>query len=143
MKRRRRRGDAAGFTLLEVLIALLLGMIGLLGTVAVQQTVISATQNANDSAIALRLATQTVEEFNVRTSTAHFAPVATGAWSAMEFLDANGRRFDAPTPAARWTRQWRVVDLGVGLPYNISVQAGYNMDSSAPKLVRLDIERRK
>lgn len=143
MKRRRRRGDAGGFTLLEVLIALLLGMIGLLGTVAVQQTVINATQNANDAAIALRLATQTVEEFNVRTTVAHFTPVATGAWSAMEFLDANGRRFGAATPAARWTRQWRVVDLGVGLPYNISVQVGYNMDSSAPKLVRLDIERRK
>ena len=108
---------------------MLLGMVGLLGTIAVQQTVINATQNANDAAIALRLATQTAEEFNIRITAAHFAPVATGAWSTPEFLDSGGRRADAASASARWTRQFRVTDLGVGLPYNISVQVSYNIDS--------------
>jgi len=45
--------------------ALLIGMIGLLGTVAVQQTVLRATASANDAQIANRLATQRMEQFSV------------------------------------------------------------------------------
>jgi hypothetical protein len=37
----------------------------------------------------------------------------------------------------------RVTDLGVGLPYNLSVEVAYALDSGNPKIVRLDQERRK
>ncbi len=55
-----------GFTLIEVMVAMLIGSIGLLGTIAVQQAIISATKNANDSTIAMRLATQKIDEFGTR-----------------------------------------------------------------------------
>ena len=54
----------SGFTLIEVMVAMLLGAIGLLGTLAVQQAVIGASKMANDAAIALRLASQKLEEFS-------------------------------------------------------------------------------
>jgi prepilin-type N-terminal cleavage/methylation domain-containing protein len=57
-----------GFTLLEVLIAMLIGTIGLLGTVAVQQAIINSSKNANDAAVAMRLATQKVEQLNSRST---------------------------------------------------------------------------
>lgn len=147
VRRRRRRAAQDGFTLLEVLIALLLGMIGLLGTIAVQQTVLSATQNANDGAVALQLATQQMEQFSVRRTTAQaddqLAPIADGLWTAPRFLDANGRVSANPTPAARWSRRFRVTNTGQFMPYNISVEVTYNLDSGNAKTVRLDVERRK
>jgi prepilin-type N-terminal cleavage/methylation domain-containing protein len=51
-----------GFTLVEVMVSMLIGTIGLLGTIAVQQTIISASKNANDAAVAMRLASQKLEE---------------------------------------------------------------------------------
>ena len=54
----------AGFTLLEVMISMLVGTIGLMGTLAVQQSIISASKNANDAAIAQRLASQKLEELS-------------------------------------------------------------------------------
>ena len=65
------RSAAGGFTLLEVLMALLVGMVGLIGTVAVQQAVMNATSNANDAQIAMRLAATTLEQFNTRRTQAH------------------------------------------------------------------------
>ena len=61
-----RRDD--GFTLLEVLIAMLVGTIGLLGTIAVQQAIITASKNANDAAVAMRLASQKTEELYSRST---------------------------------------------------------------------------
>jgi prepilin-type N-terminal cleavage/methylation domain-containing protein len=60
MKRTSKRDS--GFTLLEVLISMLIGTIGLLGTIAVQQAIINASKNANDAAVAMRLASQKIEE---------------------------------------------------------------------------------
>jgi type II secretory pathway pseudopilin PulG len=146
-KRTTQRAEA-GFTLVEVMIALLLGMIGLMGTVAIQQTVMSASQNANDGQVAMRLATQTIEEFNARV-TRRGPPVvdllllqATGNWSAVEYLNANGA-VGPQGPANRWARQWRILNTGAGSPYDISVTITYNLDSGTPKVVRLDVERRK
>jgi prepilin-type N-terminal cleavage/methylation domain-containing protein len=68
----------SGFTLVEVLVALLLGAVGLLGTLAVQQAVISASKAANDSAVALRLASQRLEEFNTYLTTGDPANVPSG-----------------------------------------------------------------
>ena len=47
------------------------------------------------------------------------------------------------TGAARWTRRMRVTDLGVGQPYNLSVEVTYALDTGSPKVVRIDQERRK
>jgi len=71
----------SGFTLVEVLVALLLGAVGLLGTLAVQQAVINASKAANDSAVALRLASQRLEEFSTYLTTGDPAnvPAATPA----------------------------------------------------------------
>jgi prepilin-type N-terminal cleavage/methylation domain-containing protein len=161
----------AGFTLLEVMISMLIGTIGLMGTIAVQQSIISASKNANDAAVAMRLATQKLEELSSRgTDTQQsdaligLAPLARLAplWlpldsannSIPEYVDAEGvflrdtnGRPVAPQPGElgryRWHRQWRVVDTGNGLPYVVSVIVTYSNDSGDPKTVRLDLERRK
>ena len=138
-----------GFTMIEVLIAILLASIGLLGTLAVQQTLLNATANANDGAVALRLCSQALEELQARVVTPGTPGVdrmlvaATGAWTAPAYIDVSGRASPTLTAAARWQRRIRIVDLGVGQPYNVSVEVSYALDTGAPKLVQLDMERRK
>jgi type IV pilus modification protein PilV len=147
MELKRTRQRQAGFTLLEVLIALLVAMIGLIGTVAVQQAVMNATSNANDAQIAMRLASKTLEEFNTRRTQAHphvdmLAPIANGLWSEPLFLDASAK-VGSESAKNRWTVRTRVTNTGIGLPYNLSVQVSYARDTGKAKLVQLDIERRK
>jgi prepilin-type N-terminal cleavage/methylation domain-containing protein len=144
MARRRRQG---GFTLLEVLMALLVGMVGLIGTVAVQQSMMNATTNANDAQVAMRLAAMTLEEFNTKRTQAHpfldmLSPLASGQWTATTYMDALGKT-GAQSPKCRWGVQTRVTDTGVGQPYNLSVRITYARDSGQPRTVQLDVERRK
>jgi len=68
----------AGFTLLEVMISMLVGTIGLMGTIAVQQSIISASKNANDAAVAMRLASQKLEELSSRSTDSQSADLAIG-----------------------------------------------------------------
>jgi len=72
------RNTKAGFTLLEVLIAMLVGTIGLLGTVAVQQAIMSSSKSANDAAIAMRLAQQKLDELSSRNTDTVLADEAIG-----------------------------------------------------------------
>jgi type IV pilus modification protein PilV len=140
-----RRPDA-GFTMIEVMLAMLVATVGLLGTVAVQQTMLVATAHANDGAIAQRLASQAIEELSARQlmpGLDQMAAVANNTWSAFANLDAMGRPADVASPAARWQRRTRVSNLGTGLPYNISVQVRYSREGGNPKVVQLDMERRK
>jgi prepilin-type N-terminal cleavage/methylation domain-containing protein len=142
------RRPQAGFTLIEVLIAMLVAMVGLLGTVAVQQAGMNAAMNVNDSQIALRLGTSTLESFNIRiTRAAPFADmlavVATGAWTDPVFMDAQGRSSGVWSPANRWRVRTRVTNTGVARPYNISAEVVYAMDSGIIKTLQLDAERRK
>ena len=127
--------------------ALLVGMVGLIGTVAVQQAVMNATSNANDAQIAMRLASKTLEEFNTKRTQAHphvdmLAPLASGLWTAQIYLDAQART-GAQSAKNRWAVQTRVSDMGIGLPYNISVQVIYARDTGKSRTVQLDSERRK
>jgi prepilin-type N-terminal cleavage/methylation domain-containing protein len=158
----------SGFTLVEVLVALLLGAIGLLGTLAVQQAVIGASKAANDAAVALRLASQKLEEFSTVLTTGsplNVAPlpnvdqfqiqpnpianaIGTVTWKPPAYVNAQGIEFPGtPTGSAaieyRWTRRWRVVNVGCAQPFVISVTVTYNTDTGNPKTVRLDMERRK
>lgn len=159
----------AGFTLLEVMISMLIGTIGLMGTIAVQQSIISASKNANDAAIAMRLASQKLEELSAMNTDSPgadavigLAAIATNTWRPVdafgtaipECVDAEGSYLRDPsgyaiTPAAsqlgrfRWQRQWKIVNTGPGLPYVISVIVTYSNDVGAPKTTRLDLERRK
>jgi prepilin-type N-terminal cleavage/methylation domain-containing protein len=152
----------AGFTLLEVMISMLIGTIGLMGTIAVQQAIISASKNANDAAIAMRLASQKIEELSAMNTDSQTASNNVGlgkyvalSWSAIEYVDAEGIYLRdpntnvaiAPQPSDlgryRWYRQWKVTDTGSGLPYVISVIVTYNNDVGDPKTTRLDMERRK
>ncbi len=77
-----------GFTLLEVLIAMLVGSVGLLGTIAVQQAIIAASKNANDAAIAMRLASQKTEELYSRSSETPIADQLNGLGSLATFAGA-------------------------------------------------------
>jgi prepilin-type N-terminal cleavage/methylation domain-containing protein len=149
----------SGFTMLEVMIAMLVGMIGLIGTFAVQQAVLRATASSNDAAVAMRLATQRMEQFDVADT--RLGPpridqlkgfgdgtgnAATPKWSTPVYLDANGGCVAGTatwSPTCRWKLEWKVTNTGVNLPYNISVMVTYNIDGSTPKVVRLDLERRK
>jgi len=144
---RRRRPRDRGFTLLEVLMALLIGMVGLIGTVAVQQAMMNATSNANDAQIAMRLAAMTLEEFNTKRTQAHpfldmLSPLASAQWTAPLYMDAQGKS-GAQSPKCRWSVQTRVTDTGIGQPYNLSVLVTYARDSGKPRTVQLDVERRK
>jgi prepilin-type N-terminal cleavage/methylation domain-containing protein len=144
----RRRPAQDGFTLLEVMIALLVAMVGLIGTVAVQMAAMNANKNTNDAQIAMRLASKTIEEFNTRRTQANpfidmLAPIANGSWSTAVYLDAQGRSSTGESPSNRWRMRTRVVDLGAGNPYAISVEVVYSLDSGTAKSVLLDIERRK
>jgi Tfp pilus assembly protein PilV len=148
-RRRLRRRVQGGFTMLEVMMAMMLAMVGLMGTVAVQQTLLTATANAQDGAIALRLAGQAMEEFNSRVvqpgapAVDRMAVVATGQWSAPVWLESTGRPAAAQSPIARWRRRTRVVDLGANQPYNISVEVQYALDTGNPKIIQLDLEKVK
>jgi prepilin-type N-terminal cleavage/methylation domain-containing protein len=161
----------AGFTLLEVMISMLIGTIGLMGTIAVQQSIISASKNANDAAVAMRLATQKIEELSSRNTDtnstvdgaiglmqlakfARWLPVDEAFTSVPQYVDAEGNFLRnsngfpvLPQPSElgryRWHRQWKVVDTGTSLPYVVSVIVTYNNDVGDPKTTRLDMERRK
>lgn len=157
-----------GFTLIEVMVTMLIGTIGLLGTIAVQQAITNASRNANDAAVAMRLATQKIDvlaSHNTDTqaidaSPVGLAPIATTpdlvVWNPTtpEYLDSEGNvlygvgtQTRTPQPGEqgryRWARQWRVVNTGNGMPYVISVIVTYNDDGGNPKTTRLDMERRK
>jgi prepilin-type N-terminal cleavage/methylation domain-containing protein len=161
----------SGFTLIEVMVAMLLGAIGLLGTLAVQQAVIGASKMANDAAVALRLASQKLEEFSTVLTTGapppgnltppntdqFQSPVALAnaigdlAWKSanVAYVNAGGVELTtAPTTGAaaaefRWIRRWRVINLGPARPYVISAVVTYSTDTGSPKTVRLDMERWK
>ena len=153
----RGRADEGGFTLLEVMMAIVVGMVGLLGTVAVQQVTLRATKDANEATVAMRLAAQALEQFNVaqvsegppvvdQLATRAASTGALGVWSTPEYLDSNGgcaAGGNSWTPKCRWKREWQVTNTGAGLPYNISVKVTYNSDALSPKFIRLDWERRK
>lgn len=168
--RNTRRKPEAGFTLVEIMVAMLIGTIGLLGTLAVQQSIIAASKNANDTAIATRLASQKVDELatrNIDTAAADTAmglaplsafagwwPKDAGGASAPEYINAEGvclcetngtPKVPSATEGAayRWRRQWKVANLGVGQPYVISVIVSHSNDVGDMKTTRLDLERRK
>jgi prepilin-type N-terminal cleavage/methylation domain-containing protein len=147
MSKRRPPRDS-GFTLLEVMVALLIAMVGLIGTVAFQHTILRASASASDAQVATQLATRAMEELNTRrTQAAPFVdalgPIATGTWTPAVFVDAQGRQTDTPSATARWQLRTRVTDLGPAQPYNISVEVSYALDTETPKITRLDVERRK
>lgn len=129
------------------MVALLLGAIGLLGTLAIQQAVVGASKTANDAAVALRLATQGIEESNSYTMTSaasdQLAAAANGSWSNPVYLNAESKATGTMSTEYRWIRRTRVINLGPSLPYVISVVVTYNNDSGTAKTVRLDVERRK
>jgi prepilin-type N-terminal cleavage/methylation domain-containing protein len=145
-RRRAGRAPAAGFTLLEVMIALLLATIGLLGTVAVQQTMFNATSNANDAAIATRLAAQGLEEYSARTvhvDVDQLAPEVTVDWTNAIYLSAAGARNATKTPIFRFKRETWVANPGATSPYAVSVRVSYDLDNGSAKTVRVDQQRRK
>ena len=143
------RRHTRGFTLLEVMVALVLATVGLLGTVAVQQTMFNATANANDAGVATRLALRAMEEYDSKIVTAgppvvdQMAAATTPGWSVVGYLNTQGQVQAAQTPEFRFKHEVQVTNLGPAQPYNISVQITYALDTGAPKVVRLDSQRWK
>lgn len=72
------RKAQAGFTLVEVMVAMLIGTVGLMGTIAIQQAIINASKNANDAAVAMRLATQKIEELSSKNTDTQVADIQIG-----------------------------------------------------------------
>lgn len=143
----RRRGG--GYTLIEVMVALVIATIGLLGTLAMQVTVMNATSNSNDAAIATQLATQSLEVLSARVMTAgppvvdQLAAAVTDGWGTAVYLNAQGQVTATQTADARFKREIKIVNLGFASPYDVSVRITYNLDNGTPRTVRLDQERRK
>jgi prepilin-type N-terminal cleavage/methylation domain-containing protein len=147
--RRPARAPAAGFTLLEIMVSLLLVTVGLMGTVAVQQTMFNATSNAGDAAVATRLAMRAMEELDAKTVSAgppvvdQMAAAVTAGWSTPVYEDAQGNSREQQDAQFRFKREVQVTNLGPTFPYNISVRITYALDTGAPKTVRLDAQRWK
>ena len=138
----------AGFTLIEVLVAVLIAMVGLLGTVAVQQTMVTATASANNAQVAVQLAAQTMEQLGARTTQASpfvdmLGELANGNWSDAVYLDRMGRPADQASETNRWRLRTRVSDQGPARPYNLTVEVAYTIGTGGWKTVRLDMECRK
>jgi hypothetical protein len=131
------------------MVALVLATIGLLGTVAVQQTMFNATANAGDAAIATRLALRAMEEYDAKVVTSgppvvdQLAAAATAGWSVQGYMNVLGATNGSHTPDFRFKREVQVTNLGPSQPYNISVQITYALDTGRPKVVRLDSQRYK
>lgn len=146
---RRMACATAGFTMLEVMVALILATIGLLGTLAVQQTLFGATANAQESAIATRLASRAMEELQAKIVTAgppvvdQLAAAVTNGWVTLGYVNPLGATSGAATPDFRFKREVQVTNLGVAQPYNLSVQITYGLNTGAPRALRLDAQRWK
>lgn len=144
-----RTRTSGGFTLLEVMVALMLASIGLLGTVAVQQTIFAATANAGDAAVATRLVMRAMEEYDTKVVTPgppvvdQMAAATTPGWTTSGYQNALGVINATKTADFRFKREAQVLNLGPAQPYNISVQITYALDTGAPKVVRLDSQRWK
>lgn len=144
-----RAAASAGFTMLEVMVALILATIGLLGTVAVQQTMFNASANAQDAAVATRLLARTMEELDAKIITAgpplldQMAPAVTPGWSTTGYLNALGAVNATPTAEYRFKRELQVLNLGPTQPYNVSVRITYALDTGSPRVMRLDRQRWK
>ena len=140
---------ASGFTLLEVMVSLVLATVGLLGTVAVQQTMFNATANAGDAAVATRLALRAMEEYDAKIVTAgppvvdQMAAATTAGWLVRGYANTQGALAATQTVDNRFKHEVQVTNLGPAQPYNISVQITYALDTGAPKIVRLDSQRWK
>jgi prepilin-type N-terminal cleavage/methylation domain-containing protein len=139
----------SGFTLLEVMVSLVLATVGLLGTVAVQQTMFNATANAGDAAVATRLALRAMEEYDAKIVTAgppvvdQMAAATTAGWVERGYANTQGVLVASQTVDNRFKHEVQVTNLGPAQPYNISVQITYALDTGAPKIVRLDSQRWK
>jgi prepilin-type N-terminal cleavage/methylation domain-containing protein len=94
MRRSSGRSGQSGFTLIEILIAMLVAMVGLLGTVAIQQSGMNAAANVNDAQIAMRLASTALEQFNTRRTVENpFVDMLAGvAWTPWGAEVRPGRR---------------------------------------------------
>jgi hypothetical protein len=71
------------------MVSMLIGTIGLMGTIAVQQSIISASKNANDAAVAMRLASQKLEEISSRSTDSQSADMAIGLFPIATDVNAS------------------------------------------------------
>src|SRR6185436_13461403 len=113
-ERRPSRSGRGGFTLLEVMVALVITTVGLLGTVAVQETMFNATANAGDAATATRLAMRAMEEYDAKVITMgppivdQLAAAVTGGWSPAVYLTPGGASGPTQTPQYRFKLEMQV-----------------------------------
>lgn len=149
----RRPPQGAGFTLVEVMIGVLLAMVGLLGTVAVQQTMMNAAIHADDSAIASRLAVQEMEQLNARQLAPvggpnpgdpldQLEPVLTNGWFQVGFYNRAGQRQNNWSADSRFLVERRVEDPMGDRNYLVSVRVRYRV-GDLEKVIQLDNERRR
>jgi prepilin-type N-terminal cleavage/methylation domain-containing protein len=155
-----------GFTLLEVMISLLIATVGVMGAVAMQQTVLISGKNSNDGIIAMRLGETKSEQINNAQTIAAVPPTplvdelaayvaattgtcpnlhcqsCTGGWCDEPVNDA-GEVAGASNNIFRWRRQWQVLNAGIGQPYNIAVRVSYNIDNPVPRSIEVDSQRFK
>ena len=134
-KRADRVSDAAGFTIVEVLMGMLLMTIVMLGTMAMQITNIQQSGDLRSSSAAARLAQATIQRLQ-SVSTANVAPTG-GVWvgtlaadgaNLLQNVDAQG---SGPGP---FTVEQLVEPIGAGLI--VSVRVSWWPPHAAPTAVR-------
>ena len=105
MRRRRlRKRDARGFTLVELLIVLAVGSIGLAGLLALVVASLRGNEVAAASAEAVEICEESIEELrsmsiaSIESMTSHYAPISETGWGPVahhggDMFGRNGVRF--------------------------------------------------
>jgi type II secretory pathway pseudopilin PulG len=126
-----RRRSARGMTLVEVLISLLLGVVGLLGMLMLVLTLGSGSTFSRQLTEASVLAQSRLEELVSQTGVSLTFP-PDGTFGAAETLDAQGR--PGAGPFTRTARFVTINDLG-GTRRRIFVRVAWNDNLNQPKFV--------
>jgi type IV pilus assembly protein PilV len=122
-RRARRSGSREGFTLIEVLLALVILAVGLLSMAAMQLHAMHFGQSGRHSTQAALIARNQMEQLQVM-PWAGIAP--TGGWTPDQQSDTVVQGPDGNETEQSYALRWRITDLVVGETRALDVQVQWN-----------------